>query len=372
MSQIGGVVLLRVQRIVCIHFGVGVFPMNEQTNRRQFLQRTSAAAVVCAAGGFPAIAAAGDAVAAATSVPPSTAPVSLSAKRPIERVGGPSLKVALNAYSFSKLLNDFNRGRGPGMSLIELLHFCAKHNFDGLDPTGYFFPGYPELPPDAYVNDFKRRAFELGIGISGTGVRNNFTTSDNAVREEAVRHIKQWVEVAAKLGAPVLRVFADTQMKATSWQDVAKGYSRDQVQAWIVDAVSECAEHGKRCGVIIGVQNHGDFLRTADDLLALIKAVNSDWCGAIVDTGYFKTADPYRDIAAAAPYAVNWQVKERPFGPENAVPTDVVRLIRVIRDSGYRGYVPIETLSYNNPDYDPLAVVPAFLKQVRDAIAQTA
>jgi hypothetical protein len=49
-----------------------------------------------------------------------------------------------------------------------------------------------------------------------------------------------------------------------------------------------------------------------------------------------------------------------------------VRLMKIIRDSGYRGYVPIETLSYKNPDYDPLAVVPAFLKQVRDAIAQTA
>jgi hypothetical protein len=69
---------------------------------------------------------------------------------------------------------------------------------------------------------------------------------------------------------------------------------------------------------------------------------------------------------------VNWQVKERPFGEDNAAPTDVVRLIKIIRDSGYRGYVPIETLSYKKGDYDPLAVVPAFLKQVREAIAQTA
>src|SRR5687768_7437973 len=130
----------------CVHVR-RVVPMKIEPNRRQFLTQTSAtaAAAVCAAGAFPAIAAAGgaDAVAAATSVPPSTAPsatASKSPKGPIPRVGGPSLKISLNAYSFSKMLNDFNRGRGPGMSLIELLHYCAKLNFDGLDPTGYFFP----------------------------------------------------------------------------------------------------------------------------------------------------------------------------------------------------------------------------------------
>jgi sugar phosphate isomerase/epimerase len=74
-----------------------------------------------------------------------------------------------------------------------------------------------------------------------------------------------------------------------SWRDVAKGCTRDQVQQWIVEDLSECAAQGKKFGVIIGVQNHGDFLQTGDQLLALISVVNSPWCGAIVDTGYFKT-----------------------------------------------------------------------------------
>src|ERR1700722_8000907 len=106
---------------------------------------------------------------------------SASAQAPIARVGGPELKISLNAYSFTKLLNDQIRQRGPGVSLFDVLEFCAKNNFDGFDPTGYFFPTYPEVPPDDYVNTLKRRAFELGVGISGTGVRNNFTTSDKTV-----------------------------------------------------------------------------------------------------------------------------------------------------------------------------------------------
>jgi sugar phosphate isomerase/epimerase len=325
--------------------------MNPHSSRRDFFKKTSVLAL-CAAGTMPQIPA--------------------MAQTPIERVGGSALKVSLNAYSFSKLLNDFNKKRGPGISLMALLDFCAKNNFDGLDPTGYFFPSYPEVPADEYVNNFKRRAFELGIGISGTGVRNNFTTSDKTVRAAAVQHIKEWVEVAARLGAPVLRVFADTQMRAMTWHDVAKDATRDQVQQWIVEALVQCAEQGKKYGVIIGVQNHGDFLQTGDQLLALIKAVNSDWCGPIVDTGYFKSKDPYQDMAQVAPFAVNWQIKERPFGDESDAPTDLVKLVRIIRTSGYRGYLPIETLSPKNRVYDPFTVVPPFLKQLRDAIAQTA
>ncbi len=282
------------------------------------------------------------------------------------------LKTSLNAYSFNKMLNDNIKGRGPGITLIQVMEFAAKCGFEGVDPTGYFFPGYPELPGDAYVDQLKKRAADLGLGISGTGVRNNFTTSDKEVREAAVKHIQQWVEVAARLGAPVIRVFADTQMRAQSWETVAKGFTRPQVQAWIADDLRRCADHGQKFGVIIGVQNHGDFLQTGQQLLTLIKAVDSPFCGPIVDTGYFKTPDPYVDIAEVAPHAVNWQIKQSVFGEESEIPTDMIKLLRIVRKSGYSGYLPIETLSPQGKPYDPFTVVPAFLKQLRDAIKATA
>ena len=294
------------------------------------------------------------------------------AKEPIKRTGGSSLKTSLNAYSFSKLLNDQVKGRGPGITLFDLLDFCARHEFDGCDPTGYFFPTYPKVPPDEYINNLKRRAFELGIGISGTGVRNNFTVADKAKRAADAQHIKDWVEVAARLGAPVIRVFADTQMRGQSWETVSDGHKRDEVEEWIAADLKDCAEHGKKYGVIIGVQNHGDFLKTGENLLNLINRVNSDWCGAIVDTGYFRSKDTYQDMALLAPYAVNWQIKESPFGAESDVRTDLKRLIGIIRASGYRGYLPIEGLSVRGKDYDPYQVVPRFLAELRQAIGSTA
>ncbi len=293
-----------------------------------------------------------------------------AALAPIKRHGAPRLKLGLNAYSFAKLLNDRIKG-GAGITLFDLVNFCAKHDVEGLDPTGYFFPNYPKLPPDEFVNELKKRAFESGIGISGTGVRNNFTTADKAVREAGVEHIKEWVEVGARLGAPVVRVFADTQMKAQTWQTISNGATREQVEDWIAGHLRECAEHGKKFGVVIGVQNHGDFLKTSEEHLSLIRRVDSDWCGAIVDTGYYKTDDPYADMARTAPFAVNWQVKEKPFGAGSDVRTDLKKLLTIVRMSGYRGYLPIETLSEGRESYDPFQVVPPFLAAVGQAIEET-
>lgn len=324
--------------------------MYTSANRRQFLKTTALASLAAATSGNIARA------------EPSA----------VERTSDPRLKIALNAYSFSKLLNDNIKGRASGFGLLELIDFCAKQGFEGIDPTGYFFPGYPNVPDDKFVEQFKRRAAEAGVGISGTGVRNNFTTADKVVRTAAVQHIKEWVEVAARLGAPVIRVFADTQMRAQTWETVSNGATRDEVEGWIADHLCECAEHGKKHRVIIGVQNHGDFLKTSADHLSLIKRVGSEWCGPIVDTGYYKSADPYQDIAAVAPYAVNWQIKESPIAAGSEVRTDLKKLVTLIRMSGYRGYLPIETLSASGQDYDPFKVVPQFLAELRDAIKATA
>ena len=282
------------------------------------------------------------------------------------------LKPGLNAYSFNKLLNDAIRKRGPGITLDGVLEFAAKCKFAAFDATGYYFPGYPKRPDDAYVDALKKHAADLGIALSGTGVRNNFTTADKDVRAQGVAHIKEWVEVAARLGAPVVRVFADTQMRAQTWHTVSNGASRADVEEWIASALRQCADHGKQYNVEIGVQNHGDLIATGEQQLALIKAVGSEFCRPIVDTGYYKTPDPYVDIALVGPHAVNWQVKQSVFGEDSEVPTDMIRLLKIIRKTGYKGYLPIETLSPQGKPYDPFTVVPAFLAQLNDAIAKTA
>ena len=287
----------------------------------------------------------------------------------LPRHSGPHLRTSLNAYSFSDLLNANAKDATKGLDLFQVCDFAAKVGFDAVDLTGYFFTGYPNAPEDSYLIRIKRHAFNLGLDISGTGVRNDFTAADPAVRAEGVARLKTWIEVAAKLGAPTIRAFADCQAPFKTWQQASGNTSREKVEAWMAEAVRECAEHGKKFGVIVAVQNHGDFIATGAEHLSLLKRVDHEWCAALVDTGKYLSADPYADIAVMAPYAVNWQIKETMQSTVKSPKVDLKKLVAIIRQSGYRGYVPIETLSMGRKDYDPHAEVAKMLVDLRAALA---
>ncbi|MBK5210032.1 MAG: sugar phosphate isomerase/epimerase [Flavobacteriaceae bacterium] len=292
---------------------------------------------------------------------------SLFAQTPIKRNGESFVKTSLNAYSFNQLLSNEIKGEGEGLTLMELLDFCAENNFDAIDITGYFFPGYPAVPSDKYINEVKKRAFQLGLDISGTGIKNDFANPDPVKRAADVTLAKAWIDVAVKLGAPVIRVFAG---------ELPKGYEnkREEVATYMAESLKECAEYGKLRGVLVGVQNHGDFLQTAEQCIDMVKRVNSDWFGLVVDSGKFLTSDPYIDFEKAMPYAVNLQIKESPIGAGSSIKTNLPRLIKIIKNSGYRGYIPIETLQYKGKPrlgdipYNPFDVVPVFFKDVKIAI----
>ena len=320
--------------------------------RRSFLQRT--ALLPCAA---------------VAGLPLSNASAALA---PIEHPGGAFLKPTLNAFSFVELLNAHLKDASQGIDLFAVCDFCAKHDLDAVDLTGYFFPGYPQAAEDGYLYRIKRHAHDLGLAISGTGIRNDFATADRKVRTAGVQLAKQWVEVAAKLGAPTVRLFAGPQPPFKDWSEASGNAPRVEVEGWMAEALRECAEQGKKFGVIIAVQNHGDFLSTGEEHLRLLRRVDHEWCGALVDTGSYRTPDPYADIAMMVPYAVNWQIKETLFGKADAPRTDFKKLVAIIRKGGYRGYLPIETLAMGRRDYDPFVEVAKVLAEMRAAIAATA
>ena len=159
------------------------------------------------------------------------------------------------------------------------------------------------------------------------GVRNNFTVADKAARQADVENIQRWVEVASQLGAPVLRVFADTQMRAMHWTDVSPGKTHEEVAKAIArqpdreDAPRSRrkARRGDRSAEAMAIS----CARRRTSSTTLISLVNSKWCGSIVDTGYYKTPDPYVDMEKAAPFAVNWQIKQSAFGAASDVPLDM-------------------------------------------------
>jgi len=274
------------------------------------------------------------------------------------------IRFSLNAYSFNDLLMARNtRDSLPVYTIANLLDWCAAQDLEAVDITGYYFPGYPAVPADELIRSVREKAASLGLAISGTGIRNNFASPDPAVRRADVELAKRWVDVAAKLGAPVLRLFTGAVPKGYEdrWQEVAD---------WMVPCFRECAEYAATKGVRIGIQNHADMLSTADQCLRLLQAIGHPAVGLIVDTGSFTTPDPYDDIARTAPLAINWQVKVHLHGRPPRK-TDYGRVMQILRTAGYKGFLPVETLATKGVPYDPFELVPAMLRQMGEERRRT-
>jgi len=204
----------------------------------------------------------------------------------------------------------------------------------GFSPDGrtYMFGQYgvlsPSLKPwaELYVIDM---------------ITNNFVQAEPSAREVAIKHVKDWIDVASKLGGQTLRIFTGN--------DVPAGHSREQAFQWVVDCTKECAAYGRKRGVILAIQNHYDFAKTADQVEALLKAIDSEWVGLMLDIGSYRSADPYAEIKQTIKYAISWQIKEEMYINGKAVKTDLDKIKEIIANSTYRGYLPIETLGEGDP-----------------------
>lgn len=305
--------------------------MNDKINRRNFTSKMALAGIGVTT--MPVFVAAGRKV-----------------TKPSQTEGSKGLKVSLNAYSFNNPL------RAGTMTIDDLLEFCAKTGFEGVDLTGYYFPGYPAVPSDDYIYHVKKKAFKLGIDLGCTGVKNDFTWADPLKRAEEKKHVKEWIVVAQKLGAPGLRIFAGTLSKENfSWDERAK---------WIAEDIRECADFGKEHGVMLALQNHNDFLKVAADVDKMMAMINHEWVGLMLDIGSYHTADPYRDIASNVKYAITWQMKEKVFVNDKQVDTDYNKIIDIVRSCGFRGYLPLETLG----EGDPYKKVEALFQKVSSVI----
>jgi sugar phosphate isomerase/epimerase len=268
---------------------------------------------------------------------------------PIKRHGSARMKLSLAAYSFRSAL----AGSKKSMTLDDFIDRAAAWDIDAVEPTSYYFP---DPPTEEYCRRLRRHAFLLGLDISGTAIRNTFTYPPGPELDRQVAHVKRWIDLAVHLGAPTIRIFAG---------DLQKGTTEEQARKWCIDAIQQCCEYAGPRGVILALENHGGIVSTVDQLLAIVKAVNSDWFGVNWDSGNFRSADPYGDLAKAAPYAVVAQIKTDVSPNGVRQDADLKRVVGILRDARYRGYVALE---YEGDD-DPFVAVPRYLAELKPLVA---
>jgi len=312
--------------------------MQAITSRREFLSRT-----VAAAAGLAATAA--------------CSPMAFAVE-PIPRSGHPKLMLSLAGYSFRQY---FKEGKGidpktdpaKRIDMMQFIDYCAAQSC-AAEVTSYYFPA--KVTGD-YLLQLKRHAFLRGVPISGTAVGNTFTHPAGAKRDGEMQYVKNWIDYAAVMGAPHIRIFAG---------EMEKGSTKDESKKLCIEALEECCDYAGKKGVILGLENHGGIVAEPADLLDIVRSVRSPWFGINFDSGNFRTDDPYHDLELIAPYAVNvqWKAEVQPRGVKEKQPADLPRIVKILRAANYQGYVALE---YEAGE-DPWIAVPRLLKEMRGLI----
>ena len=311
--------------------------MNHRINRRSFLTSCG----LCVAG-------------------LSLAPGLTSAVEPFRRAGSPRLWMSLAAYSFRDYFRDNNHSRltetdpAKRIDLFQFIDYCADHGCQGAEVTSYYFPKETNAE---FLLKLRRHAFLRGVALSGTAVGNTFTHPPGEKRAAEIASVKKWVDHAAVLGTSHIRVFAGA---------AAKGMEKAEAKKLCIAALEECGDYAGQKGVFLGIENHGGIVAEPADLLDIIKAVKSPWVGINFDTGNFHTDDPYQDLPLIAPYAVNvqWKAEIQRRGQKKEE-ADLPRLVKILRDANYQGYLALEY----EAEEDPWQAVPRLLERMRKLLA---
>ena len=284
--------------------------MTTKANRREFLGRT--ALVGAGLGLGPLLA----------------TPVIEAATAPISKA--PIYKISIAQWSLHRTIRS---------GKLDNLDFAKTANSMGIDAVEYVNQFFKDKAKDKkYLAEMKKRAagegvYSVLIMIDGEGALGD---PKEAGRTAAIDRHKKWVEAAAYLGCHSIRVNASS-----------RGSYEDQVKL-AADGLRRLTEFAKPYGINVIVENHGGLSSNGAWLASVMKTVDHPGCGTLPDFGNFhlgggKQYDRYKGVTELMPYAKAVSAKSHSFDAAgNETRTDFMKMMKIVIDAGYHGYVGIE------------------------------
>jgi len=256
--------------------------------------------------------------------------------------------IALSTYSFWRFKE------GLKLPIETCIEEAARMGFNGVEILHRQMEG----ESNDYLQNIKRCAVINGIDLCGISIHQRFLSPDKDYRQENIDHTTKCIDLAYKLGVPLMRLNTGTWGTSKSFDDLmAKrgieeplpGHTEEEGFKWVIDSIEKCLPVAEKSGVILGLENHWGLARTPEGLLRIVKAVDSPWLRVLLDTGNF-LEDPYDKLEKCASETVFMHAKTYYGGGLwYSLDLDYPRIAGIMRKHNFQGYVSLEF--EGNEDY---------------------
>jgi L-ribulose-5-phosphate 3-epimerase len=273
----------------------------------------------------------------------------------------PPFKISLAQWSLNKALF------GKKLNHLDFAK-TAKREF-GIDAVEYVNQFFMDKAKDeSYLADMKKRAADEGVTnvLIMCDNEGNLGDSNEQARNKAVENHYKWVEAARYLGCHSIRVNARSDAKL----------SADEQMKLAADGLRRLTEFGNKHEINVIVENHGGLSSNGAWLAGVMKEVNLPRCGTLPDFGNFNISrnqeyDKYKGVAELVPFAKGVSAKSYAFDEKgNETTIDYPRMMKIVLDAGYHGYVGIE-YEGRMPEPEGIAATKKLLERIRDQVAKT-
>ncbi|MEM7134451.1 MAG: sugar phosphate isomerase/epimerase family protein [Chloroflexota bacterium] len=278
----------------------------------------------------------------------------------------PTLRLGTSTYSYWHFLPEkvsigtvMDAAHELGLNGIEILHRQM------------------ESEENSYLQKLKRHAFHLGLDVYNLSIHQDFVWAEAEERQKHIDHTLKCIDLAHEMGIGSIRVNSggwrkqgsfDDLIKAKGWVEPWEGHTKEEGMKWCVDAVHACLPHAEKRGVMLLLENHWGLTTKADDMVALIDAVDSPWFKAILDMGNFIfEEDMYAAMQTIAPHV--WLAHAKTYhggGTWYTLELDYARIFRTLLDAGFCGFVSIEM----EGGEDAETAMPKSVAMLKDAWAE--
>jgi len=269
--------------------------------------------------------------------------------------------IGVSTYSYWGFQRDEYRDVGKCIDL------AAASGFDGVEILQVQLEDFSP----AALQKIKRRALLAGIDLMGFSTHQDFVDPVERVRRRNVEQTIAYIEQAYALGIPTLRINTggwgtrkdfDDLMAHRGIEEVLEGHTEKEGFEWVITAMKQLVPYAKKCGVVLGLENHWGLGISPEGVLKVVEAVNSPWLQVTLDTGNF-LEDPYARLEKLAAKTVLLQTKTYHGGGRwYTLDLDYARIAKIMKKANYKGYVSLE---FEGKE-DPLTAVPKSLKMLRE------